>query len=403
MIHRVWTIRAVRRRDLWLVAAGLGVAGLEALSYAGLYLSDRGALPWTSLLWYLVATASWAPFYPLVVRWTETDLAAGLTRRRQALRHLARALLVTSALSLSLYGLRNLARLLFGGPPFPFRQVLDLELAGGLIADLIVYGALVGGTVAVAISRQLRAREVEASRLEAALAQTELRLLKAQLDPHFLFNTLHAITAQIHADPAVAEAMTCRLSDFLRVSLAADGVQQVTLASELEHLQSYVEIQRLRFRGRFDARLEIEPEALAGLMPSLLLQPLVENVVKHGVAVRAEPVHAVIRAGRRGGRLRLEIEDDGPGLAPGPPAAGIGLANTRARLAKLYGGDQRLELENLAAGGLLVVVELPWQEADAAPRPATFGAFPSSFLEGAPGSRRGSCAFSASALESFCR
>jgi LytS/YehU family sensor histidine kinase len=194
--------------------------------------------------------------------------------------------------------------------------------------------------------------------------------------------------------------MTCRLSEFLRISLAADGVQEVTLASELEHLQSYVEIQRLRFRGRFDVRLEIEPEALAGLMPSLLLQPLVENVVKHGVASRAEPTHALIRAGRRGGRLRLEIEDDGPGLAAGPPAAGIGLANTRARLAKLYGGDQRFELENRAAGGLLVVVELPWQEVDAAPRPATFGALPPSFQEGAPGSRRGSCAFSVSALES---
>ncbi|HEY8020636.1 MAG TPA: hypothetical protein VIH93_06030, partial [Thermoanaerobaculia bacterium] len=163
----MWTIRAVRRRDLWLIAAGLGMPVFQALSYVALYLSERSALPWGKLVWYVAGPAAWAPFYPLVVRWTEKDLAAGLTLRRQLLRHFARALLVTSALSLFFYGLRNLTRLLSGGAHYPFREILDIELAGGLLGDVIVYGALVGGTMAAAASRQLRAREIEASRLEA--------------------------------------------------------------------------------------------------------------------------------------------------------------------------------------------------------------------------------------------
>ncbi len=351
-----------RRRDAWLAAAGLALAALQTLGLVALLWGEKRAVPWANVAWFAVANASWAPFCPLVVRWTEADFAAGLTLRRQLPRHLARALLVTTALSLGHFALRNAVHRLGGGPAYRFREVVDVEVSGGLIGDLIVYAALVGGTAAATAASQLRQRAIEASRLEAALARTELRLLRAQLDPHFLFNALHAITGQIHADPAAAEAMTCRLSDFLRRSLAADGVEEVTLAREVEHLQSYLEIQLLRFPGRFAVDLEIAPEARSCAVPSLLLQPLLENVATHAVAARRRPVRAVVRARREGGRLRIEIEDDGPGLGPAPPVAGIGLTNTRERLARLYGEGHAFALANRAEGGARVVVDLPWRE-----------------------------------------
>ncbi len=351
-----------RRRDAWLFAAGLALAVLQTLGPVGLYLQEKGTIPWKVVVWYLVGNVSWAPFFPLVVRWTERDFAGGRTLRRQLPRHLGRAILVTAALALWFFVLMNAWHLVLGGPAYRLKDLVVIEASGGLIADFVLYAALAGGTASFLASRQLRERAIEASRLEAALARSELRLLKAQLDPHFLFNTLHAITGQIHADPAVAEAMTCRLSDFLRLALAANGVEEVPLERELEHLQSYLEIQLLRFPGRFHVDLDIAAEAWNAAVPSLLLQPLLENVAKHAVAARREPTRAVVRAERRGGRLHLEVEDDGPGLCATPPVAGIGLTNTRARLTKLYGDEHRFAIGDRSPGGTRVAIDLPWRE-----------------------------------------
>jgi LytS/YehU family sensor histidine kinase len=208
----------------------------------------------------------------------------------------------------------------------------------------------------------MRATELDAARLETALAHTELKLLKAELDPHFVFNALHTISALVHRDPEAADRMICRLSDFLRLSFASAGAPEVSLQQELEHLRAYMEVQMVRFRGRLTLEVDVPPALLSCRVPNLLLQPLVENVVKHGVSKGLKPVHALVRARRSGGALEVEIADDGPGLAPAPARReGIGLSNTRGRLSKLYPGAHRLALEDRPEGGTRVVVALPYR------------------------------------------
>jgi LytS/YehU family sensor histidine kinase len=236
-----------------------------------------------------------------------------------------------------------------------------------------MYGIALAAVSAIAYHRQLRQRELEAARLETALVQTELRLLKAELDPHFLFNALNTISALVHRDPAAADRMVCRLADFLRLSLATAGAHEVSLEQELAHLRSYMEVQMVRFRGRLTLAVEVPPELLTCTVPNLLLQPLIENVVKHAVAKEVRPVHAAVRACRRGDELVLEIDDDGPGLAAAAAAErddGIGLTNTRARLYKLYGAAHGVLLVERPGGGTRVVVSLPCRSPAAAETPA---------------------------------
>jgi LytS/YehU family sensor histidine kinase len=250
------------------------------------------------------------------------------------------------------------------------RQMWSQLLSSWLLFDLFMYGIVLCIVSALIWQQKLRAAELGSARLETALAQTEIKLLKAELDPHFVFNALHTISALVHRDPQAADRMICRLSDFLRLSLASTGALEVTLQQELAHLRSYMEVQMVRFRGRLTLEVDVPPELRHCQVPNLLLQPLIENVVKHAVAKGLKPVHAAVRARHRGERLEIEIADDGPGLPPVAPELrreGIGLTNTRARLSKLYGGAHRLVLADRPEGGTGIVVELPYREAAAKP------------------------------------
>jgi len=204
-------------------------------------------------------------------------------------------------------------------------------------------------------------QQVRASRLETRLAEARLETLKSQLQPHFLFNTLHAISALMHKDVAAADQMIARLSDLLRLSLDTGAAQEVSLERELELLEKYVEIERVRFQDRLTVEFDVAPETREARVPNLLLQPLVENAVRHGIAKRRGPGRIEIRAVRRDGRLELAVRDDGEGLAGGAAGgAGIGLANTRERLAQLYGSEHRLELRDAPGGGLEVAIAIPF-------------------------------------------
>lgn len=229
---------------------------------------------------------------------------------------------------------------------------------------LVVYGTLVGVIHALRYYQKYRERELKAAQLESRLTQAQLQLLKMQLHPHFLFNTLNAISALIHHDPEGADTMVARLGDLLRLSLERQGIHEVTLQEELEFIQAYLEIEQVRFGPRLEVLVEVEPEVLGARVPYLILQPLVENAIRHGLAPRLEGGCVAIRADRKGPALRLEVEDDGLGLEtkPNGTSHGIGLSNTRARLEQLYGMGHRFDLGRGDLGGVLVSVEIPFAE-----------------------------------------
>jgi LytS/YehU family sensor histidine kinase len=190
-------------------------------------------------------------------------------------------------------------------------------------------------------------------------------MLKAQMQPHFLFNSLHTISAMMHADVDRADRMLSRLSALLRMTLGNIGRQEVRLVDEIAFVEAYLDIERERFGGRLEMRIEVAHEALDAMVPALFLQPLVENSVRHGFAAPAEDGVISIGAARDDDRLVLTIADNGRGLAVMPPREGVGIANTRARLKQLYGDDHRFGIENSAPQGVLVSIAIPFHTARA--------------------------------------
>ena len=227
-----------------------------------------------------------------------------------------------------------------------------------------IYGLLVLLNQVFRYYRRYREGELRASRLQTQLTQAQLEALKMQLQPHFLFNTLHSISALLHRDPDAADRMIARLGDFLRLTLENSGAQEVSLQKELEFLTCYLEIERVRFQDRLTTSVEVEPAALDAPVPNLILQPIVENALRHGIAQTRGPGRVEISAKRENGSLRIRVRDNGPGLAAitrpdDGLREGLGLSNTRARLEQLYGAAHRFELENAPGGGLLVTLEIP--------------------------------------------
>jgi two-component system, LytTR family, sensor kinase len=230
--------------------------------------------------------------------------------------------------------------------------------------EMMTYWAIIGLHFAVVYSRQARDRTIRAAQLETRLAEAQLQALQRQLHPHFLFNTLNAISALMHRDVEAADAMLAKLSDLLRMALDQPGVQEVPLKDELDFLETYLEIEQARFGSRLSVRFDIDPETLDAYVPNLLLQPLVENSIRHAVAVRIEPGAIEVTARRAGDRLQLQVKDNGPGLPKGRTPAGgtgVGLANTRLRLEHLYGASQALQFSEPPGGGLTVIVTIPFR------------------------------------------
>ncbi len=237
--------------------------------------------------------------------------------------------------------------------------------------EMMTYWAIVGLSHALLYYRESRARAVRAAVLETKLAEAQLATLQQQLHPHFLFNTLHAISSLMHKDVQQAERVLMQLSDLLRITLEHLGRHEVELEAELGALGKYLEIEQTRFADRLTVRYDIQPDTLDTRVPCLLLQPLVENAIKHGVARKAGPGHIDISARREGDKLRLEVRDDGVGLSEDALTAlqkGIGVSTTRARLQHMFGADFRFEFHRQPAG-LAVVIALPWRRvaADADP------------------------------------
>jgi two-component system, LytTR family, sensor kinase len=227
---------------------------------------------------------------------------------------------------------------------------------------LLTYWVLVLSSHAFNYYKGFRKGELNAARLRTQLAQSQLEALKMQLHPHFLFNTLHSISALLNKDVEGARTMITRLGDFLRLTLENSGAQEVPLQQEIEFLNGYLEIERIRFQDRLVTNVDIDPSVLDVRVPNLILQPIVENAMRHAIAMNSQRGRIEIVAAPRNGMLRIEIKDNGPGMprisAPGNPKHGVGLANTRARLERLYGSNHRLEFVN-EPGGFVVTIEIP--------------------------------------------
>jgi len=246
--------------------------------------------------------------------------------------------------------------------------------------NFFFYWLQAGVAHALVFSSRERKRERMAAELERELARAELEALKAKLHPHFLFNTLHSISALVHVDAEAADRMIARLSALLRQVLDHSATHEVPLTEELSCLRPYLEIEKARLGERLRVVEEVEEEALDALVPHWVLQPLVENAVRHGIAPRAAPGKVIIAARREGRTLRLSVRDDGVGLRqePGAKGGGLGIATTRARLRRLYGEAQELVLEPSPGGGAAALLVVPFQRAaDASPgRPARPAADP---------------------------
>jgi len=231
--------------------------------------------------------------------------------------------------------------------------------------NFIIYALIVCGHYGYDYYLKYRERELRALELEGRLATAELHNLKMQLHPHFLFNTLNTISVLMMRNVTAANQMLIRLSDLLRITLDNAGTQEVTLKQELDFLNGYLEIEQTRFHDRLTVTRDIDPATLDARVPNLLLQPLVENAIRHGIGNRPEAGSIAIRALRDEACLHLEISDNGSGM---PEQwnfkKGVGLTNTRARLQQLYGAEQRFEMSQAPEGGLLVRIVIPFKTND---------------------------------------
>jgi len=256
-----------------------------------------------------------------------------------------------------LYSLLHLPH--FNPGPLPLRYGTEYS------NDVLTYTVAVGAFILFDIRARARRRELATAHLETQLARAQLQNLRLQLQPHFLFNTLHMVSSAMYDDVAMADAMLTRLSDLLRHTLCAPPAQEVSLQEELHSLRLYLDILQARFGDRLQIRYAIAVDAMTAVVPQLLLQPLAENAIRHGADPSSSGIEIEVQAERSDGHLLLWIRDRGPGFGSSANGAGhgLGLKNTRERLHSLYGAGQEMVCRNRDGGGAEVFVRLPWRMA----------------------------------------
>lgn len=309
----------------------------------------------------LISCFIWAAFTPLVVwlakhRATEEAGRAGLV-----LAHVGASLLFPLAHAL-LFAVTYPSVM---GVPFRLEshlRAVPSVLQASFLTHFLTYWAIVGIVWAIEAYRMSRERELRALQLEAQLADARLEALKMQLHPHFLFNSLNSILPLVFRDRDAAARTVVQLGELLRISLEREATAHILLREELEFLKLYLELQKTRYQDRLTVSFAVEPDVLAAQVPNLILQPLVENAIKHGVGARPGSGYIEVRCYRQESLLLLCVSDDGPGIPEGTDperSGGVGLRNTRARLEHLYEGKHRFEHANRPDGGLAVKLAIP--------------------------------------------
>lgn len=242
-----------------------------------------------------------------------------------------------------------------GPPPFwPEYRGLFMHF---ITASVVIFAYTVIAWYAVTNYREAKETRLESAELSALLQQAQLQALRSQLNPHFLFNTLHSIAELIHENPRHAERMLLQLGELLRKSLKTQSLE-VPLSEEIDFIRGYLAIEQMRLGDRLEVVWRVDEHVLSARVPSLILQPIVENAVKHGVAASSQTGRLEISASREGDHLRLEVRDNGPGVKEGATGSGIGIGHTRARLLRLYGARASFETKN--DQGLIASMRLPW-------------------------------------------
>jgi len=351
-----WIVNSLPIVGLWtLIGTSFSLSMYFTDLAEGQPITWRRALTWNLLNYYL-----WMVISPLII-----ELARKYPFKRN---HWLRSISVhvpASAVFSTIHALIYFPLYLLLDPQKDgFYGTLSIMLHGTFIFrfhfGIITYWAI----LAVISAKHER---TNSAKLQAQLAEAQLQALRMQLHPHFLFNTLHSISALILDDPVLAKRMISLLGDFLRMTLESSGDQYVAFSVELEFLKRYLAIEQVRFQDRLSIDMKIDPATLKARVPNLILQPLVENAIRHGIAPRLAPGRIDIRARQLNGSLQLQIQDDGLGLQEGTNGSdskGLGLSNTRARLQQLYGSDYRFELSSANDGGVIVTMEIPFQDSN---------------------------------------
>jgi two-component system, LytTR family, sensor kinase len=331
---------------------------LAAQAYvAGAMRGEPVALSRALAIWLAFAYA-WAVVTPAVL-WIATRFPFARPRRiRAVVAHLAGGALVVS-LQLALFAV---VAPFAGATSYAGTWLATFQrlIVSAFILDLPVYWMIVGAAEIVRLVRTSNERERRTLRMETQLAEARLLVLQAQLQPHFLFNTLNTISVLMREDVDAADRVLVRLGGLLRRALDGSSKPETPLRDELAFLESYLEIEQTRFVDRLSYRLDVEQDVLDARVPSLIFQPLVENAIHHGIARRSAPGRVEITAQQRNGRMFLTVRDDGPGVSS-ESTYGVGLTNTRARLEQLYGTAQSFELASSEHGGTTVSLTLPFR------------------------------------------
>ena len=317
-----------------------------------------GALIWALPFWYL-----WALLTPFVVWLARRIPLVRVHWVSKVAGHLVIATILSFAHSAVIVSIQVGLQPAASGETFqqPFWQLLVSFAAYELSLNLLAYGAIVGITYAFDFYRRFKEREVAATQLSAQLSQAQLRALRMQLNPHFLFNTMNTIAMLVRKQESEEAVRTLAgLSDLLRYVLEDTRTHEVPLRQELEFVERYLAIEQIRFADRLEISIDADPDTLDAHVPNLLLQPIVENAIRHGIARRAAASLVQVTARKLDENLLLTVRDDGPGLAAGRLTEGVGLGNSRARLRQLYGELQSLELRDLQPQGTIATITLPF-------------------------------------------
>ena len=334
---------------IWILAGWTGLALFLGISSSLAYMAVGNPPRWSlTIRMALAEIYVWALIAPGVMALARRYPFTRATIGRSLAVHIPASLVISLA---KLIVDRVLRRWLFGFDGY----VLITSLA----PNFLFYWGIVAAAHGFAYYRSSRERELRASLLEARLATARLQLLQMQLHPHFLFNTLNAISELVHEDAETADRMITGLSELLREALVAGDQQQVPLRRELELVRRYLDIQQARFGDRLQADIDVDETVMDALVPHFLLQPLVENAIRHGIGARGDAGRVRIRAQADHDALRIDVEDDGAGLKEAEASEGIGLGNTRKRLEALYGPSASVQVRADPRGGAIVTVTIP--------------------------------------------
>jgi two-component system LytT family sensor kinase len=351
----VWLFSIASWSVIWLLMCG------QSLVY---FRENHLPVPWIKFVsWFLETPGLWGLASPLTLWYIWKRPLTRADWKKSLPYQIAGWIVIPALLTLPLQLARLGASRAIDAPEL-YSPLSLLSFSRLYLNAFLAYLDVLLAGLAIYYARDARSKQLRASKLEARLAEAQLDVLRMQLHPHFLFNTLNTVSALMHRDIQAADRMLALLGDLLRDSFEKIGAQEVSLKQELGFLEKYLEIEKTRFRDRLSVETDIDPETLDAEVPNLMLQPLVENAIRHGIARRREAGHIRLAAWRDGDRLELRVRDNGPGLSSEGELlgrSGVGLSNTQARLRQLYGAAHRFELLAPESGGLEVVLSIPFK------------------------------------------